>query len=171
MSSDIERIISLFQQEFIFYGLEPVQIAQLVNQGTQIVLERNTVVYSQGAPGDCFYLILQGKVRATRWRNNREEFVGALGPGGYFGEQAFWPNRRRPLTITTIGRVTLLRLDQDQIQNVVGIASKVQANLKMLSDSRSLAQEKHFDFLTKMSRSNSSARKHDFLLYLNLLFR
>ena len=50
---------------------------------------RNTVIYSENSPPDAFFIVFNGKVRVSKSAKKGEYLVNILGPGDYFGEQAF----------------------------------------------------------------------------------
>lgn len=68
-------------------------LQEFFSAGTQVV--------RQGDRGDKFYIIRGGKVMVTkRDGNEAEQYVGTLGRGEFFGEQALLHEDRRLATVT-----------------------------------------------------------------------
>lgn len=68
-------------------------LQEFFSAGTQVV--------RQGDRGDKFYIIRGGKVMVTkRDGNETEQYVGTLGRGEFFGEQALLHEDRRLATVT-----------------------------------------------------------------------
>jgi CRP-like cAMP-binding protein len=83
----------------------------LVNEVREEQHEAGTVVFREGEPGDCLYLIVEGQVRVTRG----ETLLREQGPKSFFGEIAVLEGENRTATITTTSRVQFLRLDRDDL--------------------------------------------------------
>ncbi len=69
----------------------------------------------QGASGDTFYIISEGKVRVTqKGENGKEEQIPTLGNGDYFGEQALLKTDVRTANvIAESDNVECLSLDRE----------------------------------------------------------
>ena len=169
MSEDLSQIIALFQREYLFQGLENDQLFEIANRFKQINFERNTIIFTEGSPPDCFYMVLQGSVRVTRNIRGEDKFLNVLGPGDFFGEQALLFEKPRSATVTTITRSTLLRLDQDQFHDLITDFPGILRNLSATAESRSLARRRNFSWLGADEVIYFLTRKHEFFLYTSLL--
>ncbi|XP_026329932.1 cGMP-dependent protein kinase, isozyme 1-like [Hyposmocoma kahamanoa] len=82
-------------------GIDPVILAQLSEFLKREFFSAGTPVVRQGDRGDKFYIIRGGKVMVTkRDGNEAEQYVGTLGRGEFFGEQALLHEDRRLATVT-----------------------------------------------------------------------
>ncbi len=169
MPEDLTPIIALFQREYLFQGLENKQLFEIASRFKRIEFGRNTIIFAEGSPPDCFYMILSGQVRVTRSIRGEEKFFNVLGPGDFFGEQALLFDRPRSATITTITRATLLRLDQDQFHDLVTDFPDILRNLSATAESRALARRLNFPWLGADEVIYFLTRKHEFFLYTSLL--
>ena len=52
------------------------------------VYYRDDVIFREGEPGDCAYLIERGEIQITKKSPDGEVELGRLGPGAIFGEMA-----------------------------------------------------------------------------------
>jgi len=95
----------------LFEGLTTRQLMNLVHEVREEQHEAGTVVFQEGEPGDCLYLIVEGQVRVTRG----ETLLREQGPKSFFGEIAVLEGENRTATITTTSRVQFLRLDRDDL--------------------------------------------------------
>ncbi len=169
MPEDLSQIITLFQREYLFQGLENDQLIDIAYRFKRIDFDRNTIVFTEGSPPDCFYMVLHGSVRVTRNIRGEEKFLNVLGSGDFFGEQALLFDRPRSATIATITRSTLLRLDQEHFQDLLTEFPSILRNLSATAESRALARRLSFPWLGSDEVIYFLTRKHEFFLYLSLL--
>lgn len=169
MPEDLSQIITLFQREYLFQGLENDQLFEIAHRFKQVHFERNTIIFTEGSPPDCFYMVLNGSVRVTRNIQGEHKFLNVLGPGDFFGEQALLFDQPRTATIATITRSTLLRLDQDEFRDLLEDFPDILRNLSATAESRMLARRLSFPWLGSDEVIYFMTRKHEFFLYLSLL--
>ena len=71
----------------LFANLDPVHLAHLASIMTEQVAKRNTLLFEEGDPADCFYVIAKGRVRISKMVPGiGEEALAILDAGSYFGE-------------------------------------------------------------------------------------
>ncbi len=74
---------------------------------------KGTVMFRQGDPADCMYLIESGKLEVSvRTANGNDLVVGTLGEGELVGEMALVVDLRRSATVTVLEDCELLRLSK-----------------------------------------------------------
>jgi CRP-like cAMP-binding protein len=95
----------------LFEGLTTRQLMDLANEVHEEQHDAETIVFREGEPGDCLYLIVEGQVRVTRG----ETLLRDQGPKSFFGEIAVLEDVSRTATITATSRVRFLRLDRDDL--------------------------------------------------------
>jgi hypothetical protein len=95
----------------LFERLTARQLMSLANEVREEQHDSETIVFREGEPGDCLFLIVEGKVRVTRG----ETLLRELGPKSFFGEIAVLEGENRTATVTTTTRVRFLRLDRDDL--------------------------------------------------------
>lgn len=101
-------LVALLVESPIFAPLPEASLEHLAESLTPVVLPRETVVFSQGDPGDGFYLIEEGTVEIVVDGGH----VRDLGRGSSFGEIALLRNVPRTATVRTLTGVRLQRLER-----------------------------------------------------------
>src|SRR4051812_26284445 len=78
---------------FLFESLDDEQLDWLVEHGSVETYEPDSVVYRQGEPADCFYVLLDGDMRLTKNIDGSEvDLTTSSQPGSYAGAtRAFVP--------------------------------------------------------------------------------
>lgn len=73
----------------IFSMLDGAQLEQIVVLAEEEAFEPRAEIFKEGDSGDKLYLILEGRVRISKFIPNAgEEALAILDPGAYFGEMA-----------------------------------------------------------------------------------
>jgi uncharacterized membrane protein YdbT with pleckstrin-like domain len=169
MAIEHAEIVAFLKKVYLFLDMPDDALSWIAAQFHPITLGRNTVVYSQGAPSDCFYLVFRGRLRATRRVHTHERLMSILMPGDFFGEEAVSQTHPRRSTVTTIGTAVLLRMERDQFALMLSSYPEIKLNLEATAESRRLAASLHFNWLGQNESIYFLSRKHDFFLYLALL--
>ena len=80
----------------IFEGLSAPELAEILMLGAVKEYAKEEVIFEEGAPGDCFYVIYEGSVRISKmFENMGEEALTVLGAGDFLGEMSFFDNEPR----------------------------------------------------------------------------
>ena len=95
----------------LFDGLTTRELMNLANEVREERHGAGTIVFREGEPGDCLYLIVEGQVRVTRG----ETLLREQGPKSFFGEIAVLEGENRTATVATATPVRFLRLDRDDL--------------------------------------------------------
>ncbi len=125
----LDRLASARDLEDHRQVLSPVEIAlhlrslplfeglttrQLMNLASEVREERHAagaIVFREGEPGGCLYLIVDGQVRVTRG----DTILREQGAKSFFGEIAVLEGENRTATIIAATPVRFLRLDRDDL--------------------------------------------------------
>lgn len=98
----------------------------------------NRIVIYQGDPGDKFYIIVRGRVLATKKpKTSPEQQPVMLGDGDYFGEIALLKKVPRTATIRTLTDCVFLTLRQEQFFELMDHAP----GLRAILEAKHLAEE------------------------------
>jgi hypothetical protein len=95
----------------LFERLTTRQLMNLANEVREEQHDSGAIVFREGDPGDCLYLIVEGQVRVTRG----ETLLREQGPKSFFGEIAVLEGENRTATVVTTTPVRFLRLDRDDL--------------------------------------------------------
>ncbi|MDR2702876.1 MAG: Crp/Fnr family transcriptional regulator [Cellulomonadaceae bacterium] len=100
----------------LFAGMEPEETTALTNRLTEIDLNRNDRLFSEGEPGDRLYIIGSGKIKlGRRAADGRENLLAILGPGEMLGELTLFDPGSRTATATAIADTTVYELNHSDL--------------------------------------------------------
>lgn len=96
----------------LFAGLSRVDLARLMPELEEVLLEPGEVLLRQGAPGDAVYIVRVGRLQAETEGAGGAAVLAELGPGESIGEMALLMDQRRMATVRAIERARLWRLSR-----------------------------------------------------------
>ena len=101
----------------IFEGLSAPELAEILMLGAVKEYAREDVIFEDGAPGDCFYVIYEGSVRISKmFENMGEEALTVLGAGDFLGEMSFFDNEPRSARALAHEDAKLLELSNQSLK-------------------------------------------------------
>jgi len=92
----------------LFYGCTDNEFRRVADISTIVETPAGTVLTQMGAPGDSFFLIIDGRVSVQTQVAAGDE----LSPGDFFGEMSLLDGESRSATITATTDVRLLVVDR-----------------------------------------------------------
>jgi hypothetical protein len=107
----MERILFL-KRVPLFANLSPADLKQIAAIAQEETFSDGTTIASEGDPGDVMFIIVSGMIRVTTTRNQKELELAQRKAGEYVGEMALISREPRIATLTSIGDVRTLCLDQ-----------------------------------------------------------
>jgi CRP-like cAMP-binding protein len=78
-------MLNLLKKIPLFKDLTENELMRLVS-GTNIWLNPGDLLFKQGEPAKCFYMVFEGAIRLTREINNQEVVLATYETGTFFGE-------------------------------------------------------------------------------------
>ncbi len=96
----------------VFAQLPSAHIQELLKRFTHLEAREGTVVISEGAEGDYYYIIESGKAKVERMIGGVSVVLAELKSGDAFGEEALVSEVKRNATISMKTSGSLLRLDK-----------------------------------------------------------
>ena len=87
-----------------------------------LTYEAGTLIISEGSHADTFYVLCKGTVDIVLPRPNQSDVIAMqLGPGKFFGEMAFFHDRKRQASVRAAetGSVEVLSLSYDQLEELL----------------------------------------------------
>lgn len=76
------------------------------------VYRSGEVIVREGDPGDCLYVIQEGKVEVYRETDARQVVLAVLGETDFFGEVPLFERQRRSASVRAAGDVRVLTVDR-----------------------------------------------------------
>jgi AAA family ATP:ADP antiporter len=108
-------MILLLRRLDLFSGLTTRQLAELARVVAERQVEAGAEIVQEGAFDAQMYFIVEGNVRVVK----EDVPISALGPGEFFGEIAVFDGERRSASVVADGPVHLLRLDRQDLFEVM----------------------------------------------------
>jgi len=93
--------------------IDDVAIRGIESQLEGVGLKRNERLYKQGDPGNSFYIVVIGRLRAYLERpNNNNQFIADISPGEFVGEMSIFSGEPRSASIYAIRNTELVKLSK-----------------------------------------------------------
>jgi len=130
----------ILAQVDIFSGLGPQVLRRVVDIGVEEQYKTGATIFSEGEPGDKFYLILDGAVRISRFVPGMgEEALAVVRAGHYFGEMSLIDDAPRSATAVCHERCRLFVVNRRDLEDLLFV-------------DRDLAYELLWNFVRTLSR-------------------
>ena len=103
-----------------FAQLEPKKMVVLIDKLKHNQYKAGENIFSQGEPGDLYYIIRSGHVAVIRQEGDKKpEQVAVLIDGEGFGEEALMTNKSRNATVTALDNVHVLALEKADFDDTI----------------------------------------------------
>ena len=100
----------------IFRKSEPDVVSAWIRHIRPVRFPPGHVIFSQGDPGDCLYMIASGKAKVSYHHSDGREFVlNIVGASDVFGEVTPFDTGTREVTATTVTEVRAVAIERDQL--------------------------------------------------------
>lgn len=121
------------------------------------IIKAGSVVFREGEPGDCAYVIERGRVEVFVLRNGRKILLATLSSGDIFGEMALINNGVRSATVVTAEQTELICISREVFQDKIARTDPIVALfLRTLLERFSEARER---LLSLIGRTDHWARR------------
>jgi len=146
---DIESIN--FANIPFFHGLNKINLEKLKSTLEILNFKAGEVIFSEGDPGECMYVILDGKVQVfiTDDKGSMRQ-VARLGKNETFGEMALLTGAPRSASVNAISDLTIIRISKDQFDDLAKKNRFLAVHFAGLLSKR-LASTKHEVYEPKLS--------------------
>ncbi len=161
--------IEFLRKLHLFRGLSELELVTVAEELQETTFEKTGTVFIEGAAADSLCLIFQGQVSITRQVKNKPVKIATLVKGDYFGEQGLLRNKNRNATVTAAAGTTLLLLFRVPFKRLLKKVPGLRNNFDIMMSSRQLAQQLQFSWLADNEIIYFLARKHQFLLFRDML--
>lgn len=104
----------------LFEGLPPESLSELASDIALLQFEPDEVIFHEGDPGDCLYLVTEGSVRISKiGRGGKQETLDLMREGNFFGEMALIDGLPRSAQAAAAERAVLGRIDQQAFDRIL----------------------------------------------------
>jgi rhodanese-related sulfurtransferase len=109
-----------FKQSGVFAELPKEKWDELSHAFEKLTVAPRSIIFRQGDPGDCFYIITSGKVRVfMKDRDGLETQLSVLGAGQSFGEMALLTGEARSANVETLEETCFMVLSKEQFERIL----------------------------------------------------
>lgn len=132
----MEQILNIIASIPSFKGLESRQLEAIQRITTDRRFGRNEIIFSDGDPGDGFYVVIEGQVKIFKLSpEGKEQILHVLGPGQPLGQVAVFAGRSFPANAQSLSKSHLLFFPREKFVDLIAqhptIALKMLAVLSM----------------------------------------
>lgn len=97
----------------------------MISTTQSVDIQKDQIVFQEGDPGDCAYIIEKGRVLVYLTKDQEEIPLNILGQGEIFGEMALIDNQTRSASVRALEDVRLAIVTKQQVLERVSTADKV----------------------------------------------
>jgi small-conductance mechanosensitive channel/CRP-like cAMP-binding protein len=99
--------------------LDSEQVLRLAETGNLREFPVDTVIVSEGEPGESLYIVVAGMLDVSRGdADGRVRTIGRLQPGDVFGEMSLLTGAPRSATVTAASPVTLVEISKEHLEPI-----------------------------------------------------
>jgi CRP-like cAMP-binding protein len=120
-----DQKIDLLRRVDLFAGCNRAELGRIASLTTDHRAEAGEVLMKRGEPGLEFFVIVEGKARASR----KELELATLGPGSFFGELALLDGGKRTATVVAETDMRLLVLSRQEFSSLYRMVPSVAAKI------------------------------------------
>jgi CRP-like cAMP-binding protein len=135
-----EQGIELLRSVWLFERCSNGELDALHRIATPVDVPAGTELTIEGDVGREFFVIVRGKVVATRGRVS----IATLGSGSFFGEMALLDHRTRTATVTTLEPTTVLVITAPAFTGLVEAMPSVDRKMLVVLSERLREVEERF---------------------------
>ena len=112
-------------QNRLFAGVPTSLITNIGADVHMLRFDNEDVVFNEGEPGDCLFLVVEGSVRISKiGRGGNQETLGIIQPGNFFGEMALIDGQPRSAKATAGGPTILGKIDSAAFARILDNAPR-----------------------------------------------
>jgi uncharacterized membrane protein YdbT with pleckstrin-like domain len=173
MSDQITDISAVLLKEYLFQGLDVEQAKYIASKFRTVRYHPDQTVIYEDMPPLNFYIVYKGSVQISAiikrlFQPSQKVKLYTFGPGNFFGEEALLNDQNNKNLVKTTEESVLLIMDKETFDSILEQFPEVEKKLKVISESRSLARSKHYQWFDGEAL-HLMGRKHWFFLIRSLI--
>lgn len=108
------------QSNRLFVGIPTDLVNTFGCDVSMLRFDTDDVIFSEGEPGDCLYLVIEGSIRISKMgRGGKQETLGFIAPGNFFGEMALIDGQPRSAQAAAAEPTVLGKLDAASFDRIL----------------------------------------------------
>jgi signal transduction histidine kinase len=112
-----------FAANSLFEGINPDVLEDIRYEMKTIRFKEGEVIFDEGDPGDSLYLVGEGSIKISKTgRGGKQETLGFIQPGNFFGEMALFDGQPRSAKATAAAPTLLASVDDRTFQHILELA-------------------------------------------------
>jgi signal transduction histidine kinase len=117
---DIVPDASQLQNNRLFVGIPTDLVNNIGSDVNLLRFDSGDVIFEEGEPGDCLYLVIEGSIRISKMgRGGKQETLGFISPGNFFGEMALIDGQPRSAQAAAAEPTVLGKLDSASFDRIL----------------------------------------------------
>jgi len=112
-------MLEMLKKVNLFENLSEHELEKIEKISRMEAFAKDAVIFKEGDPGDCCYVITNGSVRISKFIPNiGEEALAVMKPGDYFGEMALidkFPRSAHAIANTDVALLAFNKADLDKV--------------------------------------------------------
>jgi signal transduction histidine kinase len=147
MSSGLSaKVFDQLAHNRLFEGIESNVLEQIRPEVDVLKLKPGEIVFQEGDPGDSLYLVGEGSVKISKeGLGGREEVLGYIQTGSFFGEMALLDGKPRSAMATAAEPTLLGAVKEETLQHLLEVApSRLHMNFLRSVSERLRSVNSHF---------------------------
>jgi signal transduction histidine kinase len=110
----------------LFPRLNDEQIGCLRERGQERTLQPDELLYAEGDPADCLYVVLEGAIKITKRAAKAETVIRIHQPGEFTGELSILTGGAHIAAARALGPTRVLRIEADDFREILGVSEQAQ---------------------------------------------
>ena len=112
-------------QNRLFAGIPSALMPSIGADVDLLRFDADDVIFNEGEPGDCLFLVVSGSVRISKMgRGGKQETLGIIAPGNFFGEMALIDGQPRSAQATAGETTVLGKIDAASVARILDNAPR-----------------------------------------------
>ena len=164
------EIVERLRSVRLFSNLSLSALEDLAKRVRSVEYTRGTLVYRQGEPGDRYFIVHRGSLRATRIDPEGEAVeVRRLGPGEGVGETSLLLGDVRDVTLEAVERSVLLYIERADFEQFLEEHPRAERALVMRPDVAERRRYPRFPWMEEDEFPIKVLHRHPVMLVLRLI--
>jgi uncharacterized membrane protein YqjE len=168
MLTDKVDIKEILKSIFPFRDLEPEKLYFIADRLRKLYFERNAIIYSEGDPAECFYIVANGRVRFSQAYEDGEELISIMRMGDMFGLEVLADFEQYEMSAHAQSNVVLLSLERAHLDEILAELPELAASFDLLAQSYDLFLKTNLNWREEDEPVYFISRRHQMFMWTKM---